>query len=157
MTTNPGAMRHAPPPPKQPTELATFIDHTLLKPEATTAQIETLCREAIDNQFYAVCVNGAHVASARNFLRGSKVQLASVIGFPLGAMAMKAKAFEAELAARDGATEIDMVMRIDLAKTGAFTGVRNDIRAVVDAVRDQAIVKVILETGLLTLEEIALA
>lgn len=157
MTANPGATRHTPPPPKQPAELATFIDHTLLKPEATTAQIETLCREAIDNQFYAVCVNGAHVASARDFLHGSKVQLASVIGFPLGAMAKKAKAFEAELAARDGATEIDMVMRIDLAKTGEFTGVRDDIRAVVDAVRNQAIVKVILETGLLTLEEIARA
>ncbi len=160
MTISSGTMRHtlerwAPPPPKAPADLAAFIDHTLLKPEATKAQIETLCREAIGNHFYAVCVNGAHVASARGFLSGSPIRLAAVVGFPLGAMAPKAKAFEAELAVRDGATEIDMVIRIDLAKTGEFTGVRDDIRAVVDAVKGDALVKVILETGLLTLEEIA--
>lgn len=143
------------PPPRQPAELAGFIDHTLLKPEADAAAIRKLCAEARTHKFFAVCVNGAHVRLAAEELRDSGVAVASVVGFPLGAMSTIAKAREAELAAHDGAREIDMVMRIDLAKSGVFTGVRDDIREVVRAVEGQAIVKVILETGLLSLEEIS--
>lgn len=142
-------------PPKVPHELAPFIDHTLLKADAGTAAIEGLCREAIQYNFFAVCVNGAHVATASRALAKSRVLVASVVGFPLGAMSSASKAFEAERAVLDGAREIDMVMRIDWAKSGEFTRVRDDIKAVVAAVGGAAKVKVILETGLLTLEEIA--
>lgn len=160
MKQNPGTSHHFSS-PQTPEELAPFIDHTLLKPEASDAMIETLCREALTHGFFAVCVNGAHVATARRALgdgiskRGSKVAIAAVIGFPLGAMATTAKAFEADQAARDGASEIDMVMRLDLAKTGRYGDLRDDIRAVVNAVKGRAIVKVILETSLLTNDEIA--
>lgn len=156
LTGTPGAMRHAPPPPKTPRELAPFIDHTLLRPDATEAQIETLCREAIENRFFSVCVNGGHVARAAAVLRGSGVKVAVVVGFPLGAMASRAKAFEAELAVREGASEIDMVLRIDLVKSSEFNRVRDDIVDVVKAAGGNC-VKVILETGLLTLEEIVRA
>ena len=143
------------PPPRQPRDLAFYIDHTLLKPEADAASIRKLCAEAKAHQFFAVCVNGSHVRTAAEELSGSQVRVAAVVGFPLGAMSSSAKAREAEIAARDGAVEIDMVMRIDLAKSGVFTGVRDDIREVVHAVAGKAIVKVILETGLLSLEEIS--
>lgn len=136
-------------------ELARFIDHTALKPEITAAAVETLCAEALEHGFFAVCVNGAHVARVAASLRGSEVKVAAVAGFPLGAMASAAKAFEAERAAGDGASEIDMVMRIDLAKSGDYAALSEDVRTVVTAVAGAAAVKVILETGLLTLDEIA--
>ncbi len=144
--------------PKSPRDLAPFIDHTLLKADATEIQIETLCREAVQHGFYAVCVNGAHVATAKkalDHLAKSKVLIAAVVGFPLGAMTTATKAFEAVEAAREGAREIDMVMRIDFAKQKNWSALREDVAAVVRAVEDQALVKVILETGLLSLEEIA--
>lgn len=144
--------------PATPKELAPFIDHTLLKADATQAMIEALCKEAMLHHFYAVCVNGAHVAAAKSFLAASdRVKIAAVVGFPLGAMATGAKVFEAKQAVHDGATEIDMVLRLDLAKTKSWAALRNDVAAVVDAVRDRAIVKVILETGLLSLDEISAA
>ncbi|MDX9731213.1 MAG: deoxyribose-phosphate aldolase [Bdellovibrionales bacterium] len=155
-------LQHAP--PKTAAELAPFIDHTLLKADATESMIERLCLEAVQYKFHAVCVNSAHVAYARGILLREKerlgtkfhpVHIASVVGFPLGAMTAQSKAFEASEAAKNGATEIDMVMRIDLAKTGDFGRLSDDIASVVQSVEGKAIVKVILETGLLTLEEIA--
>ncbi|CAN5730668.1 deoxyribose-phosphate aldolase [soil metagenome] len=153
-------MRHSPSKIHAPADLAPFIDHTLLRSDATLAMIENLCDEALRFGFFAVCVNGAHVRSAHKILngvpstRGTKVQIAAVVGFPLGTMSTSAKAFEARQAADDGATEIDMVMRVDLAKTAKWNELRDDVAAVVKAVEGRAIVKVILETGLLTLGEI---
>ncbi len=144
-----------------PADLAPFIDHTLLKSDATSAMVEQVCDEALQFGFYAVCVNGAHVAAAQKRLngksssRGSVVKIAAVIGFPLGASATSVKAFEAREAVDAGASEIDMVMRIDLAKTALWGELRDDVAAVVNAVSGRAIVKVILETSLLTSEEIA--
>lgn len=165
-------MRQTPPPPKPPktpSELALFIDHTLLRADTTEAMIQTLCKEALTHGFYAVCVNSCHVAYAIKCLRelratmpeeakNPSVQVAAVVGFPLGACTTSTKVFETKEAINLGASEIDMVLRVDLVKTGEFGRVRDDIRAVVDAaaqVSKSAIVKVILETGLLTLEEIA--
>lgn len=161
MNPQPGTTRHTP--PQNPSDLAPYIDHTLLKPDASEAAIEVLCREALTHGFFAVCVNGAHVSTAKRLIgdqkstRGTHVAIAAVIGFPLGAMSSAAKAFETEQAIRDGASEIDMVMRIDLAKTAKWEAVREDIAIVVQAARDRALVKVILETSLLTNEEIAQA
>ncbi len=158
MKANAGTLRHI---PQSPAELAPFIDHTLLKANATLDMIENLCREALTYGFYAVCVNGAHVAAASRILKGvnsalgSPVQIAAVVGFPLGAMTSEAKAFEAVQAVANGATEIDMVMRIDFAKSARWEELRDDISTVVRSVESKAIVKVILETGLLSLEEIA--
>ena len=160
MKARPGTMRQTL--PKTPKELASFIDHTLLKADATGTQIETLCREASEHGFYAVCVNGAHVAHAKKVLDSiefggekSRVLIAAVVGFPLGAMTASAKSFEATEAVRDGAREIDMVMRIDFAKQKMWSELREDVAAIVDAVRGHAIVKVILETSLLSLDEIS--
>lgn len=161
MKAPPGTLRHTP--PSIPSDLAPYIDHTLLKPDASDAAIEVLCREALTHGFFAVCVNGAHVATAKRLLteqksvRGTHVAIAAVVGFPLGAMSSAAKAFETEQAIADGATEIDMVMRIDLAKTARWEDLRADIAAVIRAARDRALVKVILETSLLTSEEIVQA
>jgi deoxyribose-phosphate aldolase len=164
MKANAGTTRHsAPQPPKTPAELAPFIDHTLLRADATVAMVENLCHEAVQHGFYAVCVNGVHVATAHKVLHGVRaasgnpVLVAAVIGFPLGAMTSEVKAFEAKQAVFDGASEVDMVMRIDLAKLGMWDALRDDVAAVVSAVEGRALVKVILETGLLTLEEIALS
>jgi deoxyribose-phosphate aldolase len=153
-------MRHSETKIQIPADLAPFIDHTLLRADATLAMIENLCDEALRFGFFAVCVNGAHVATAHKILnlatstRGTKVKIAAVVGFPLGAMSSSAKAFEARQAADDGAAEIDMVMRIDLAKTARWDDLSRDIAAVVKAVEGRALVKVILETGLLTPGEI---
>lgn len=139
-----------------PADLARLIDHTLLKPDALDAHIEALCAEAIQHRFFAVCVNGAHVARASALLKGSEVRVAAVVGFPLGAMASRVKAYEAEAAAQDGALELDMVLRIDLIKGGENARAEADIAAVVRAV-PSCVVKVILETGLLSREEIVRA
>ena len=99
-----------------PAQLAAYIDHTLLKPDASKAQIERLCAEAREHNFFSVCVNGAWVAAARHFLDGSDVKVASVVGFPLGAMAADVKRYETEVAVDDGAHEIDVVL--NLARLG---------------------------------------
>lgn len=130
-----------------------YIDHTYLKPDATTKEIEKLCREATEYGFYSVCVNGFWVPYCVEQLKGSESKIAAVVGFPLGAMASKAKAFEAELAAGQGADEIDMVLPIGLLLEGRYGDVRSDIRDVVEAVRGKAIVKVIFETGFLSDEQ----
>ena len=135
-----------------------YIDHTLLKPEATTADIETLCAEAKQYGFFAVCVNSCHVETAARLLSASPVAVACVVGFPLGACASEIKAAEAEWACRRGACEIDMVMNIGALKDKRFDEVRADIAAVVKAAAGHGgTVKVILETCLLSDEEIVTA
>ncbi|MDR3670978.1 MAG: deoxyribose-phosphate aldolase [Holophaga sp.] len=137
-------------------DLASFIDHTLLKPAASAAEIEQLCREALDYRFASVCVNGFWAPRCRPLLQGSGVKLCCVVGFPLGAMAPAAKAFEAADAVAAGADEIDMVINLGALKSGEPETVERDIRGVVEAARGRA-VKVILETGLLSEAEKVLA
>lgn len=132
--------------------IASLIDHTNLKPEATEKDIAKLCREAADWSFFSVCVNSSNVAVATRFLQGAQVKVCSVVGFPLGAGITAAKSFEAGLAAASGASEIDMVINIGALKDGKNSYVKSGIEAVVKAVPG-CIVKVILETSLLTEEE----
>jgi deoxyribose-phosphate aldolase len=135
-----------------------YIDHTLLKPEATEADIKKLCAEAKEYKFYSVCVNSSYVELAAMELSGSDTKVCAVVGFPLGAMELNAKAFEADQACLHGASEIDMVLHIGALKDGRYEYVTNDIAAVVSVAADyDAKVKVILETCLLTKEEIAKA
>lgn len=134
-------------------ELAKYIDHTLLKPQATTAQILALCEEAKTYGFASVCVNPCHIALAAKTLAGTEVAPCCVIGFPLGACTTEAKAFEAADAAEKGATEIDMVIQVGAAKEGNWDYVERDIAAVVQAIAGRALLKVIIETCLLTDEE----
>ena len=132
-------------------ELFSYVDHTLLKPEATPEQIAALCAEAAEHSTASVCVNGSYVALAKKLLDG-KAKVCAVIGFPLGAMSTAAKAFEAAEAIRDGADEIDMVIHIGQLKAGNTDYVLEDIKAVKAAIGDH-ILKVIIETCLLTDEE----
>lgn len=133
-----------------------FLDHTLLKPEATRDQILQLCEEAIDFGVKAVCVNGCWVAACAERLRGSGVKVAAVVGFPLGAMASAAKARETRLAVAAGAQEVDMVLSIGHARAGDWSYVGDDIHVVVEAAAP-ALVKVILETAALDNYQIAAA
>lgn len=132
-------------------ELFSYVDHTLLKPEATPEQIAVLCAEAAEHGTASVCVNGSYVPLAKKLLNG-KAKVCAVIGFPLGAMSTAAKAFEAAEAIRDGADEIDMVIHIGQLKAGNTDYVLEDIKAVKAAIGDH-ILKVIIETCLLTEEE----
>jgi len=136
--------------------IAQYIDHTLLKPEATRAEIVKLCREALDNRFYSVCINPSYVRTAVEELKGSAVKVCAVIGFPLGATTTAVKAFEAGEAVENGAAEVDMVIHVGALKTGNEQYVRDDIFAVVRAAKGKT-VKVIIETGLLSNEEKVLA
>ena len=137
-----------------PQDLGTFIDHTLLKPDATPAQIDQLCDEAMSYGFAAVCVNPVWVRRAAARVRGSKVKVASVVGFPLGAHAPEIKAMETRRALRDGAGEIDMVINIGALKAGEYDLVRTDIARVTEACREVgAACKVIIEAALLSDEE----
>jgi len=138
--------------PLSPAQLASFIDHTLLKADATAKDIEKLCGEARENNFFSVCVNGSWVASAHHLLEGSDVKVASVAGFPLGAMSGDAKRFETEAAIDDGAQEVDVVLNIGQLKNGNDKYVLRELIDVVEAA-DERTVKVILETCLLTDEE----
>lgn len=126
-----------------------LIDHTNLKPDATDRDIAKLCNEAAKWNFYSVCVNSCHVAAAARILSGTGVKVCSVVGFPLGASITESKAYEAELAAKNGASEIDMVVNIGALKDGRYDFVKKDIISVVRSVPG-CIVKVILETVLLT-------
>jgi len=132
--------------------LARLIDHTLLKPEATAEQIRRLCAEARHYGFAAVCVNPWWVPLCVQELKGTGVKVATVIGFPLGATTTEAKAFEARQAVEAGAEELDMVINVGALKSGHLDRVQEDIAAVVRAAAGR-VVKVILETGLLTDEE----
>jgi deoxyribose-phosphate aldolase len=134
-----------------PTELARLIDHTLLRPEATRDDIIQLCDEARAHGFASVCVNTTWVPLAAALLGGSDVMVCAVVGFPLGAMAPPAKAYEAREAVQLGAREIDMVLQIGALRAGDHEGVFDDIRRVVEAAAPAA-VKVILETSALDLE-----
>ncbi|SDC22357.1 deoxyribose-phosphate aldolase [Pelagirhabdus alkalitolerans] len=133
--------------------LAQYIDHTALKADTTKDQIVTLCKEAKDYEFYSVCVNPTWVAFANDQLAGSSVDVCTVIGFPLGASTAETKAFETKNAIENGATEVDMVINIAALKDKNDELVESDIKAVVDAAGDDALVKVIIETSLLTDEE----
>jgi deoxyribose-phosphate aldolase len=137
-------------------ELASYIDHTLLKPDATRAQLEQLCAEAAEHQFSTVCVNGSRVELAYSLLEDSDVQVCTVVGFPLGSMDADAKRYETEVAVDLGASEIDMVMNVGRFKDGEHDYIVREIRDVVEAADDR-VVKVILETCLLTNDEIAQA
>lgn len=134
--------------------LAKYIDHTLLKPDATREQIKTLCEEAKTYQFYSVCVNPTWVKTAKQLLTGSGVKVCTVIGFPLGAATVETKVFETKNALKNGADEIDMVMNIGAFKSGNIEHVQQEIESVVQAASGNAIVKVIIETGLLSDDEI---
>lgn len=135
-------------------DVAGYIDHTLLKPEATREEIEKLCQEARAFNFASVCVNPTWVKECAYSLRGSPVKVCSVVGFPLGSTLADVKAYETRRAVFDGATEIDMVINIGALKSSDDATVRRDIGAVVEAAHEGcAIVKVIIETALLTDEE----
>ncbi len=137
-------------------ELARRIDHTLLRPEATREDIERLCREAVEHRFKAVCVNPYYVPQVRDLLAGRGIEVCTVIGFPLGVTSARAKIAEAVAAVEAGATELDMVMNVGAFLSREEAVVRDDIRAVVEAA-DGVPVKVILETGFLSSEEISRA
>ncbi|ACL03318.1 ribokinase [Desulfatibacillum aliphaticivorans] len=138
-------------------DLAQYIDHTLLKPEAPLSAFDKICEEAILHQFRSVCVNSCKISYIAKKLKGTGVDACAVIGFPLGAMSTAAKAFEAKQAVMDGAAELDMVINVGALKSGDFDAVFDDIKAVRDAAPLPIILKVIIETCLLTDEEKARA
>ena len=131
-------------------EMAQVIDHTILKPEATLEAIDKLCKEAIEFRFKAVCVNSGHIARVTDILTGTGIEICSVIGFPLGAAHTAAKVFEAETAVNDGATELDMVLNVGALKSGDPQKAEEDIRQVRRAAGTGVVLKVIIETCLLT-------
>lgn len=133
-----------------------YFDHTLLKPDATTAGIEKLCEEAKQYDFASVCVNPDFVSLAAKLLKDTDVKVCTVIGFPLGANVPEIKALEAKRAVLDGATEVDMVINVSKAKEGDFDYVEKEIRLLKETVGN-ILLKVILETCLLTDMEIVLA
>ncbi|MEJ5366918.1 MAG: deoxyribose-phosphate aldolase [Bryobacteraceae bacterium] len=138
--------------------LARLIDHTILKPEATEADVRKVCREARGYGFASVCVNPFWVPLVARELKGSGVKVCTVVGFPLGATSTAAKVCEAELALRDGAEEIDMVMNVGALKSGDYAAVESDIRLVAETCHKHgALLKVILETALLEDAEKAIA
>jgi len=148
----------APLPPPSPETLARYIDHTLLKPEATPQAIARVCEEARTWRFAAVCVPPLYVPLAADLLADTDVRVATVIGFPLGNTSTAAKVPAAPQALHDGAHELDMVLPIGLLKAGRDDRVYQDVHAVVEAAHAAgALVKVILETGLLTRDEIVRA
>lgn len=134
-------------------DLAGMIDHTLLKPDATAAEIERLCTEAKHCGFYSVCVNPSYIEKCKTLLTGTTVKVCTVVAFPLGASVTSAKVAEAADAEWLGADEIDMVINIGALKDGLDEYVRNDITSVVDATSEHIITKVILETCYLTADE----
>lgn len=136
-----------------PAAVASYIDHTILAAKATQDDVRRVCDEARQYRFASVCVNPGYIRFAAGQLSGSGVTPCCVVGFPLGQSTMESKAFEARDAVRNGAREVDMVMNVGAARGGDWVLVKQDIEAVVEAVRGNALVKVILETCLLTDEE----
>ena len=134
-------------------DLAKYIEHTLLKQNATAQELEKIYAEAKKYNFRGVCVNPAYVKSAKEFLKGTDVKIVTVIGFPLGANVSNVKAFEAEQSVKDGADEVDMVINVSAIKDDNWEYVETDIRTVKEACPNN-VLKVILETDLLTQEEI---
>lgn len=132
--------------------LAQYIDHTLLKPEATKKQIRQLCEEALQHHFYGVCVNSSMVATCSEILRNTKIKIVTVVGFPLGACDSAVKPFETARAFNLGADEVDMVLNIGALRAGDLQFVKDEIKSVVHAAAGR-LVKVIIETSLLTYDE----
>ena len=131
-----------------------YIDHTLLKPEATLSQIEKLCSEAKEYEFFSVCINSYYVKKAAQLLSGSSVKVCTVVGFPLGASTMETKRFEAMKATAEGAREIDMVINVSAIKSQDWQYVLDDMSSLAQICHQQgSLLKVILETCLLTQEE----
>lgn len=137
-------------------DLASYIDHTILKADATLKDIEKVCEEALAHNFAAVCVNPCFVGHAAGLLKGSNAGLATVVGFPLGASTIAIKVRETEDAIKNGATEIDMVMAVGFFKSGNYKRVEEEIREVVRMAAGKP-VKVIIETCYLTPDEITKA
>ncbi|MBU9789981.1 deoxyribose-phosphate aldolase [Lentilactobacillus sp. IMAU92037] len=139
-------------------KLNQYIDHTLLKPEATQEDVDRVVKEAIDNDFYSVMINPYWVSHVHNLLAATNVKTATVIGFPLGANTTNIKVAEANQAIEDGADEVDMVMNIGEFKGGNYQAVQEDIQSVVTAAHKRnTLIKVIIENALLTDDEIAKA
>lgn len=133
--------------------LSKYIDHTLLKADATLEDIKKLCEEAKKYDFFSVCINSCYIKDAKRFLENSNVKVCTVVGFPLGASNSKTKAYEAKTAIEDGADEIDMVINVGLLKSHELDRVKEDIKTVYKAC-DGTLLKVILETALLTEDEL---
>ena len=133
-------------------ELNKYIDHTVLKATANKEDIKKLCEEAREYNFYSVCVNGCYVNDAKNYLEGTDVKVAAVVGFPLGAMTTTSKVFEAKEAIENGASEIDMVINVAKLKDQEYDYVREEIRQIKEVI-DENVLKVIIETCYLTDEE----
>ena len=133
-------------------ELNKYIDHTILKATASQKDIEKLCAEATEHKFYSVCVNGCHVKDAKKYLEGTDVKVASVVGFPLGAMTTAAKVFEAKEAIENGASEIDMVINVAKLQDGEYGYIEEEIRQIKEAI-GKNVLKVIIETCYLSDEE----
>jgi deoxyribose-phosphate aldolase len=133
--------------------LASYFDHTILKADAKEQDVEKLCKEAAEYSFASVCVNAANVKQAAELLKDSSVKVCTVVGFPLGATLPQVKAFEAQEAIKDGAAEVDMVINVGALKSGRLDLVEADIKAVAAACKGKALLKVIIETCLLTDEE----
>jgi deoxyribose-phosphate aldolase len=142
---------------KTPADVARYIDHTLLKPDATEDQVKKICEEAVKYGFYSVCVNSSWVEYCAKKLRGTKVKVCAVVGFPLGAMDSRTKAYETRNAIENGADEIDMVINVGALKNGDLKTVEADLRAVLIACRSTTITKAIIEACLLTDEEKVIA
>jgi len=153
----PAAVSAAAVPALAPSDVAKYIDHTMLRPEAPNAAFDKLCQEAVQYKFLSVCVNSCRIAYVARKLQGTGVRVCSVVGFPLGAMTSRSKAFETREALSDGASEIDMVINVGLLKSGDYAGVEEDIRAVRRATRANTVLKVIIETALLTQDEKVMA
>ena len=136
---------------------AKYIDHTLLKPEVTDKEISVLCDEAHEHGFFSVCIQPSWVKNAAEKLAESEVKVCTVIGFPHGATTSEVKAFETKDAISNGADEVDMVINIGQLKAGNFDYVKEDIKSVVDAANKEALVKVIIESSLLTEDEVVTA
>lgn len=134
-------------------DMAQYIDHTILNADATEAEVAKICEEAAEYNFKTVCIQPYWIPFVKEELKGTEVGITTVIGFPLGANATETKVFEAKQALKDGATEVDMVINIGALKSKDYDTVMKDIQAVVDAVAGNAVVKVIIETALLTKEE----
>ena len=136
-----------------PQSLASYIDHTILKPEATLKDVQKICDEAKKYRFASVCVNASYVKYVSEQLKGSGVKTCAVVGFPLGTQSTETKRFETQEALKNGAGEIDMVLNIGAVKNADWNYVKSDIESVVSAAKSKAIVKVILETCLLSDDE----
>lgn len=144
-------------PNSAPAQIAKYIDHTMLKPDASDSAFDQLCEEAVHWGFHSVCVNSSRVRYVAQKLQGTDVKVCAVIGFPLGQMDSRAKAFEARRCISDGAGELDMVINVGAIKSGNVKLVEEDIRAVRRATRSNTLLKVIIETSLLTDEEKVIA